>query len=273
MNIPDANHCSFFSRELDKCARRACHDAALTLHSRAPRRKTGFRTRAVLCMPIKDNRNTVIGVLQAINKYNELGQPTDVFTEADAELFEAVNHEIANVLKRKARAARAPGALSAVGDRTAQSLEATFARVLDLPGGETDTKAFIRQYMRTAGGFDDKTPKNGQDASLCHVCAPSALSGALASSRAQARRVAAARGGAAGRRGGQGGTERPAPRRGGGGGGQPAPDTLGAGARAGAGRGVWPALLLTRGSSWSFRTRCAGTSTPSRSTTACCSCR
>ena len=50
MNIPDAYENPLFNQAIDK--------------------KTGYRTKAILCMPIKSN-DQVIGVIQLINKVNE----------------------------------------------------------------------------------------------------------------------------------------------------------------------------------------------------------
>lgn len=44
--------------------------------------KTGYRTKALLCMPIKDSSGDVIGVAQVINKLN-----CERFTENDEKIF------------------------------------------------------------------------------------------------------------------------------------------------------------------------------------------
>ncbi|XP_017876579.2 dual 3',5'-cyclic-AMP and -GMP phosphodiesterase 11 isoform X8 [Ceratina calcarata] len=63
VNIPDAYKDSRFNREIDAL--------------------TGYRTRALLCMPIKDCNGDVIGVAQVINKLGGEGQ----FTVQDEKVF------------------------------------------------------------------------------------------------------------------------------------------------------------------------------------------
>ncbi|KAG7205543.1 hypothetical protein KM043_007520 [Ampulex compressa] len=63
VNIPDAYKDSRFNREIDAL--------------------TGYRTRALLCMPIKDCSGDVIGVAQVINKLGGEGQ----FTVQDEKIF------------------------------------------------------------------------------------------------------------------------------------------------------------------------------------------
>ncbi|XP_025268134.1 dual 3',5'-cyclic-AMP and -GMP phosphodiesterase 11 isoform X2 [Camponotus floridanus] len=63
VNIPDAYKDSRFNREIDAL--------------------TGYRTRALLCMPIKDCNSDVIGVAQVINKLGGEGQ----FTAQDEKIF------------------------------------------------------------------------------------------------------------------------------------------------------------------------------------------
>ena len=64
LNIPDAYEDLRFNPEVDKAS--------------------GYRTRNILCMPVRNNEGTIIGVTQMINK---LGQSP--FTKADEELLEA----------------------------------------------------------------------------------------------------------------------------------------------------------------------------------------
>ncbi|XP_020283461.1 dual 3',5'-cyclic-AMP and -GMP phosphodiesterase 11 isoform X2 [Pseudomyrmex gracilis] len=63
VNIPDAYKDSRFNQSIDD--------------------RTGYRTRALLCMPIKDCNGDVIGVAQVINKLGEQGQ----FTAQDEKVF------------------------------------------------------------------------------------------------------------------------------------------------------------------------------------------
>ncbi|CAH1119376.1 unnamed protein product [Phaedon cochleariae] len=62
VNIPDAYQDDRFNHEVDS--------------------RTGYRTKSLLCMPIKDTNGDVIGVAQVINKIGD--QP---FTKADEEVF------------------------------------------------------------------------------------------------------------------------------------------------------------------------------------------
>ncbi|CAG9827483.1 unnamed protein product [Diabrotica balteata] len=62
VNIPDAYQDKRFNQEVDN--------------------RTGYRTKSLLCMPIKDTNGDVIGVAQVINKVGE--QP---FTKTDEEVF------------------------------------------------------------------------------------------------------------------------------------------------------------------------------------------
>jgi len=52
-------------------------------------RKTGFRTRSVLCMPLRDHDGQIVGVIQALNKRSPGGEPTG-FTDYDEWLLGAL---------------------------------------------------------------------------------------------------------------------------------------------------------------------------------------
>jgi GAF domain-containing protein len=69
LNIPDAYEVPFFDREIDK--------------------RTGYRTRSVLCMAIKDSQKRVFAVAQLLNKLDG-----GAFSEQDEEKFT----EFANAL-------------------------------------------------------------------------------------------------------------------------------------------------------------------------------
>eukprot|EP01029_Cantina_marsupialis_P010294 TRINITY_DN2343_c0_g1_i1.p1 TRINITY_DN2343_c0_g1~~TRINITY_DN2343_c0_g1_i1.p1 ORF type:complete len:1150 (+),score=214.32 TRINITY_DN2343_c0_g1_i1:145-3594(+) len=60
-------------------------------------RETGYHTKSMLCLPLLDDRDTVVGVIQAINKMTG-----PAFTPDDEDLLEAVCSEVALVLRRKA---------------------------------------------------------------------------------------------------------------------------------------------------------------------------
>jgi GAF domain-containing protein len=55
--------------------------------------RTGYRTRSVLCMPVKDSEGRVIAALQMINKRQ------GVFTTEDAELLELFSEQVGSVLQ------------------------------------------------------------------------------------------------------------------------------------------------------------------------------
>lgn len=55
--------------------------------------RTGYRTRSVLCMPVKDSQGQVIAALQMINKRN------GVFTQEDADLLELFTEQVGSVLQ------------------------------------------------------------------------------------------------------------------------------------------------------------------------------
>ena len=69
LNIPDAYEVSFFDRQIDE--------------------RTGYRTRSVLCMPIKDSQKRVFAVAQLLNK-----KDGGAFSDEDEQRF----NEFANAL-------------------------------------------------------------------------------------------------------------------------------------------------------------------------------
>jgi GAF domain-containing protein len=69
VNIPDAYADPRFAQDYD--------------------RRTGYRTRSILCMPIRNNLGRVVGVIQVLNKR---GGP---FTQADVQLLETVGGQAA----------------------------------------------------------------------------------------------------------------------------------------------------------------------------------
>ncbi len=64
LNIPDAYNDSRFNPDIDK--------------------KTGYRTKTILCMPIKNNNQEIIGAFQVLNKLD------GVFTKSDEDLLVAI---------------------------------------------------------------------------------------------------------------------------------------------------------------------------------------
>ncbi len=52
-------------------------------------RRTGYRTRTILCMPIRDERNEIVGAMQVLNKRS------GVFTEEDEKLLDALGSQTA----------------------------------------------------------------------------------------------------------------------------------------------------------------------------------
>lgn len=73
INIPDAYADPRFNREVDK--------------------KTGYRTRSILCMPMKDAGGKIIGVFQILNKLS------GAFTTADEQLLSAFASQAAVAVK------------------------------------------------------------------------------------------------------------------------------------------------------------------------------
>lgn len=73
LNIPDAYEDPRFNQEVD--------------------RQTGYRTRTILCMPIRNKVGTIVGVLQVLNKRS------GVFTAADQELLDALASQAAIALE------------------------------------------------------------------------------------------------------------------------------------------------------------------------------
>jgi adenylate cyclase len=56
-------------------------------------RRTGYRTRTILCMPLRDERRAIIGVMQVLNKNH------GVFTEEDEHLLDALGSQTAIALE------------------------------------------------------------------------------------------------------------------------------------------------------------------------------
>jgi HD-GYP domain-containing protein (c-di-GMP phosphodiesterase class II) len=73
LNIPDAYADSRFDMSTDKI--------------------TGYRTHCILCVPVKNQNGEALGVIEAINKKN------DIFTDADAEYLKALSSGIAIALE------------------------------------------------------------------------------------------------------------------------------------------------------------------------------
>jgi adenylate cyclase len=73
VNIPDAYKDSRFNPEVD--------------------RRTGYKTRTILCMPLKNERNEIVGVMQVLNKRG------GIFTEEDEQLLDALGSQTAIALE------------------------------------------------------------------------------------------------------------------------------------------------------------------------------
>lgn len=73
VNIPDAYNDPRFNPEVD--------------------RRTGYHTRTILCMPLKNEKNEIVGVMQVLNK-NE-----GIFTEEDEQLLGALGSQTAITLE------------------------------------------------------------------------------------------------------------------------------------------------------------------------------
>ena len=79
LNIEDAYSDSRFDRSVDA--------------------QTGFKTRNVLCMPIRDSNQTIVAVIQAINRISEDGSEIG-FTKQDISLLSAVGESIGVAIQK-----------------------------------------------------------------------------------------------------------------------------------------------------------------------------
>ncbi|MGE5327643.1 MAG: adenylate/guanylate cyclase domain-containing protein, partial [Deltaproteobacteria bacterium] len=73
VNIPDAYEDPRFNPEVD--------------------RRTGYKTRTILCMPLKNDKNEIVGVMQVLNKAG------GIFTQEDEELLDALGSQTAIALE------------------------------------------------------------------------------------------------------------------------------------------------------------------------------
>jgi adenylate cyclase len=73
VNIPDAYQDPRFNPEVD--------------------RRTGYKTHTILCMPLKNERNEIVGVMQVLNKRG------GIFTEEDEQLLDALGSQTAIALE------------------------------------------------------------------------------------------------------------------------------------------------------------------------------
>ena len=73
LNIPEAYDDSRFNQAVD--------------------RQTGYRTKTILCMPVRNKEGTIVGVLQVLNKR------VGVFTPADEEMLDALSSQAAIALE------------------------------------------------------------------------------------------------------------------------------------------------------------------------------
>ena len=85
INIPDA----YVDREFDFSGTRAFDT------------RTGYHSRSLLAVPMKDHENRIIGVLQLINAREEDGATTRVFSSADQGLAAALASQAAVALNRR----------------------------------------------------------------------------------------------------------------------------------------------------------------------------
>ncbi len=70
LNIEDAYDCKLFNRTIDK--------------------KTGYRTKSILCVPLKNRQNKILGVLQVLNKKGR-----NVFSKLDEDFLKLLAGQIA----------------------------------------------------------------------------------------------------------------------------------------------------------------------------------
>lgn len=121
LNLPDAYDDPRFNREID--------------------RKTGYRTRSLLCIPVFDANGRTTGVIQALNK-----KTGGTFAVEDERLLEAISHQVSVALQNS---------LLFEELRTkARSLESARGE-LQQRISELDMLREIDATMRDAGGPDD----------------------------------------------------------------------------------------------------------------------
>jgi GAF domain-containing protein len=77
-------------------------------------KKTGFRTRSILCMAIRNHKGEVVGVVQALNK-----EPSGTFTEEDEKLCSAFTAQAAVAISNSNLFQSTERALNQVGELTA----------------------------------------------------------------------------------------------------------------------------------------------------------
>ena len=58
--------------------------------------RTGYRTKSMLAMAIRGQKNQIIGVLQALNK------PAGVFTQEDEKIMQKYSHEVSSLIELRA---------------------------------------------------------------------------------------------------------------------------------------------------------------------------
>jgi adenylate cyclase len=154
INIPDAYADPRFNQEMDK--------------------KTGFRTRSILCMPIKNKIGRILGVIQTLNKQN------GPFTEMDekrleafsaqacvalenAKLFEELLRRVRELQKEINEHKQVQEQLQRARDEESQLLEMTNALSYELNLGNlllkimNTTKILLSADRCTLFMYDDKT--------------------------------------------------------------------------------------------------------------------
>jgi signal transduction histidine kinase len=108
LNIPEAYDDSRFNQEVD--------------------RQTGYRTKTILCMPVRNKEGTIIGVLQVLNKRE------GVFTADDEEMLDALSSQAAVALENA---------------RLYEDLRKAYAELKQLDAMKSDFLANISHELRT----------------------------------------------------------------------------------------------------------------------------
>jgi signal transduction histidine kinase len=108
LNIPEAYDDPRFNQEVD--------------------RQTGYRTKTILCMPVRNKEGTIIGVLQVLNKRE------GVFTVDDEEMLDALSSQAAVALENA---------------RLYEDLRRAYAELKQLDAMKSDFLANISHELRT----------------------------------------------------------------------------------------------------------------------------
>jgi putative nucleotidyltransferase with HDIG domain len=138
VNIKDAYHDSRFNPEIDK--------------------KTGYRTNTIICAPLINHKNEVIGALQILNKKR------GVFDEHDEELITAFSSQAAVAIENT----QLYGELEYTFKQFLKTVVSTIDARDPVTAGHSERVARYAMNMGDAMGFDEKEMKILEYAALLH---------------------------------------------------------------------------------------------------------